>query len=207
MRSRAKWFELGEKSSKYFHALVAACRLSSSISRLQTSEGHLVSGTNSVVGVAGSFYEKLCSAGPVVAESQDTLLSSLDYTLSLEQVQALEAPFTIDEVMQAIKHSSSSSSPGRDGLPFPFYKAFGECFAELLTELYNQVWTVGKIQSSALSCVIFLIFKQKGDEADLKNWRPISLSNCDLKILTKLLAHCLQASVSSLIHPSQTGFI
>ena len=143
----------------------------------------------------------------MVVESQDILLGYLDSTLSPEQVQALEAPFTIEEVMRAIKHSSSSSSPGRDGLPFSFYKVFGECLAETLTELCNQVWTVGKIQASALSCVISLIFKQKGDEADLKNWRPIALLNCDLKILTKLLAYCLQASVSSLIHPSQTGFI
>ena len=72
-------------------------------------------------------------------ESQDTLLDCLDSTLSPEQVQALEAPFTRDNVMRAIKHSSSSSSPGRDGLPFSFYKVFGEHLAELLTELYNQV--------------------------------------------------------------------
>ena len=70
----------------------------------------------------------LYSAGPVVVESQDILLGCLDSTLSPEQVQALEVPFTIEEVMRAIKHSSSSSSPGRDGLPFSFYKVFGECW-------------------------------------------------------------------------------
>ena len=107
----------------------------------------------------------------------------------------------------AIRHSSSHSSPGRDGLPFSFYKTFAEVLAEPLAELCNQVWNKGKIQSSALSCVISLIFKQKGEETDLKNWRPISLLNCDLKLLTKMLAYCLQVVVSSLLHPSQSGFV
>ena len=49
VRSRAKWFESGEKSSKYFHALVAACKLSSSISKLQTDGGLVVTGTKNVV--------------------------------------------------------------------------------------------------------------------------------------------------------------
>ena len=49
VRSRVKWFEVGEKSSKYFHTLVAACRLSSSISKLQTDWGLVVTGIKNVV--------------------------------------------------------------------------------------------------------------------------------------------------------------
>ena len=36
--------------------------------------------------------------------------------------------------------------------------------------------------------VIVLLPKEVKDSADIKNWRPITLSNCDTKIITKALA-------------------
>src|SRR3954471_9639841 len=49
--------------------------------------------------------------------------------------------------------------------------------------------------------------KKKGEESDLKNWRPIALLNYDRKILSKILATRIQKVAHSIIHPSQTGFI
>ena len=97
----------------------------------------MVTGTKNVVCEAQSFYEGLYSAGPVVAESQDALLDCLDSTLSLEQVQALETPFTSHEVMRAIKHSSSSSSP------------------EGMASLFHSIrYLVSTWQSCLLNCII-----------------------------------------------------
>lgn len=39
------------------------------------------------------------------------------------------------------------------------------------------------------------------------NWRPITLLNCDYKILTKAIALGLQRHIPSLIHPDQKGFM
>ena len=39
------------------------------------------------------------------------------------------------------------------------------------------------------------------------NFRPISLLNLDCKILTKVLALCLQQVLPNIIHPNQTGFM
>ena len=42
---------------------------------------------------------------------------------------------------------------------------------------------------------------------ELKNWRPITLTNLDYKIFTKLSAVRLQKIISTIIHENQSGFI
>ena len=45
------------------------------------------------------------------------------------------------------------------------------------------------------------------DRLLLKNWRPISLLNCDYKILTKCIAERLKKVIPKIIHHNQTGFV
>ena len=54
--------------------------------------------------------------------------------------------------------------------------------------------------------IVVTLFK-KGDKSDLANWRPIALSNSDLKLLTKILANRLNVIASKILSPHQYGFI
>ena len=94
-----------------------------------------------------------------------------------------------------------------DGVPYEFYKVFQKRVAPILVQIYNEVMQSKDLKPSALESVIILIFKRKGMEEELKNWRPISLLNCDLKLLTKILAKRLQKHIATIIHKDQTGFV
>ena len=59
---------------------------------------------------------------------------------------------------------------------------------------------------SMRSAIIALLFK-KGDVKFLKNYRPISLSNSDYKILAFVLAERLQKVISSIVSEDQTAYI
>jgi hypothetical protein len=54
--------------------------------------------------------------------------------------------------------------------------------------------------------VIKLLFK-KGDRADLRNWRPLSMLCCDYKLLSAVFTARLGSVAAKLIYPEQTGFV
>lgn len=57
------------------------------------------------------------------------------------------------------------------------------------------------------AAVITLLHKKGKDFQQCANYRPISLTNVDEKILAKILAARLEEVVPSLIHQHQVGFV
>jgi hypothetical protein len=58
---------------------------------------------------------------------------------------------------------------------------------------------------SQLESVITLLPKEAKDIKDIKNWRPITLSNSDSKIITKAISLRTSKVLDSIIDPSQTA--
>ena len=54
--------------------------------------------------------------------------------------------------------------------------------------------------------LITLLFK-KGDSQELKNWRPITLLNCDYKIIAAVLAARVQKVIGTIVNGNQTGYV
>ena len=57
------------------------------------------------------------------------------------------------------------------------------------------------------TATISLIPKPNKDPTLPSNYRPISLINVDIKIISKVLAHRIEKIIPLIIHPDQTGFI
>ena len=63
----------------------------------------------------------------------------------------------------------------------------------------------GQLSTSQKQAMITLL-KDK-DRRFIKNWRPISLINVDVKIASKAIARRLESILPELIHPNQNGSI
>jgi len=57
------------------------------------------------------------------------------------------------------------------------------------------------------TALISLIPKSNKDHTFTSNYRPISLINVDIKIISKALAHRIEQIIPYIIHPDQNGFI
>ena len=70
-------------------------------------------------------------------------------------------------------------------------------------DVFNDAFSSGSLSASEKTALITLIFK-KGDRLEHKNWRPISLLNCDYKLCVRVLAGRLLRLLYSVIDPNQT---
>lgn len=99
-----------------------------------------------------------------------------------------------------------NKSPGLDGLTVEFYQTFWDKIKTFLVEVLNKGYDKKLLSFSQRSSVLSLTFK-KDDPLSLDNYRPISLLNVDLKILSYVLSQRLKKVLPDIINEDQTGYI
>ena len=89
--------------------------------------------------------------------------------------------------MEALNSMKSDRTPGNDGLTKEFYVCFFEEMGSLLLKSLNHSHAVGELSTLQKQALITLIEKKGRDKRFVKNWRPISLTNVNVKIASKAL--------------------
>ena len=132
----------------------------------------------------------------------------MTFERSLSDLDKLECEGDIsyNECELAIKSMKTNKSPGLDGICIEFYKKFLPILRNLLTDVFNQCYHNDKLIMSQRIAVMSLIHK-KDDKDDIANYKPISLTNVDYRILTFVLANRLQKVIGKIINDDQTAYI
>ena len=87
----------------------------------------------------------------------------------------------------------NSKSFGEDGIPAEFYKMFWKYISKFYVNAINDAYKTGKLSTSQRRGMIKLIPKKNPITNYVKNWRQITLLNCDYKIASKAIANRLKA--------------
>ena len=90
-------------------------------------------------------------------------------------------------------------------MPIEFYNVFWPSIGELLVKCFNEAYERKEMSNSQRKGVITLIEKTGRDRTYLENWRPISLTNVDAKIASKVIATRIVKILPEIIHSNQTG--
>lgn len=88
-----------------------------------------------------------------------------------------------------------------------YYKEYIDILVLVLQKVYQDAFEKGHVSPAFNEALISLIPKKDSDTTDPANFRPIIPLNLDCKILTKVLALCLQQVLPSIIHSNQVGFM
>ena len=92
-----------------------------------------------------------------------------------------EGELTQSECSKALSTFKNNKTPGNYPLSAEFYNVFwpeiGKILVASLNYFYHALWWTTQKQA-----VITLIEKKGKDRRLIKNWRPVSLANVDVKI-------------------------
>ena len=157
------------------------------------------------------FRGRFCKPAPgrteAVQRAREKLLSNLRQ-LPPSAARCLEASSVISAAMvkNAINEMPLHKTPGEDGFPADWYRAFATEMAPLLAELYSECMEAGEMTDLMRRATVSLVYKNKGSRLDWKNYRPLSVSSTEYKVLTKCMQLKVDDVIQHVISPSQLGF-
>lgn len=137
----------------------------------------------------------------------DFIRFNLSHVLcSSEDLDFLQDQFSASEIDLVVKNLPSDKSPGPDGFNTDFIKRcwniIRQDFYSLCEEFHNNNVCLKSINGSYIS-----LLPKVDSPSSVGDFRPISLLNNSIKLITNLLANRLQTVVQKLVHQNQYGFI
>ena len=209
LRSKSRWYNEGEKNTKYFLNLEKRHCKQATITQLKVSEDDFISTDKEILLEDENFYKNLYTSKVDTNKNADAFFPPLEEQkrLSQEEQSLCEGPLSKKECLEALKSMASEKTPGSDGLPCEFYKVFWNDLAEILLNALHFSFETGQLSISQRRGIVKLIPKKDAELFLIKNWRPLTLLNCDYKIASKAIASRIKTFLPKLISDDQTGFL
>jgi hypothetical protein len=99
------------------------------------------------------------------------------------------------------------SAPGPDGISYSHLAAVWPTMGKLITDAWKYSLETKHLPISHRTSFLKLIPKAGKNQKDLANWRPITLSNCDHKLITKLYCTRIADKIKDKICGNQTAYL
>jgi hypothetical protein len=125
--------------------------------------------------------------------------------VSQEMNDMLCAPFSEEEVSNALFQIGPLKAPGTDGFPARFYQRNWAVMKGEITAAVLEFFSTGVMPEGVNDTAIVLIPKVPFPK-ELKEFRPISLCNVIYKIDSKCLVNRLRPLLDDLISENQSAF-
>ena len=143
--------------------------------------------------------------------SEDSICNFLnDITvpsLTTEQSLSCEGNLTEKEIYNSLTSFENNKSPGNDGLTKEFYYTFWDDIKDIFMKSLKESKKLKYFCTSQRQAIIKLLEKPNKDKRYISNWRPISLLNFDLRMISKSLSTRATKVLSNLIDSRQTAYV
>ena len=118
----------------------------------------------------------------------------------------LDAPFTEQEINEAVFGSYAEGAPGLDGFPFLFYQQFQDLIKGDLFALFND-WQKGGLDLFRLNFSLLALVPKEVDAIRMEKFRPLAMINCNFKIFSKCATNKFGPICNDLITLNHIAFI
>jgi hypothetical protein len=131
-----------------------------------------------------------------------SMLRGIRRTIPAEANAALGTPITLEEPHAAVKQGKKLKAPGYDGICHEFFQETWHFTKYDLLNAINQMYMGDLILSSQTHGVMLYVPKIKRLTTP-DDYRPLTLLNMDLKLLSRIIANRLRSWLDDTLRPSQ----
>lgn len=195
-RARANWLKHGDRNTGFFHHHASSRKRKNLIKGLIDDHGVRHEDMETMSEMVKEYFTTLFTKE--VHEIEEEVLVDVDRRVTGDMNQLLLAPFTNEEVRNALFSNWDLKAPGPDGLHAIFFKRFwnlleNDLVEEVLGALQNATVPTGWNDTT-------IVMIPKIDNPDkVTQFRPISLCNVVYKIISKMLSHGLKTILPKII--------
>ena len=202
-----KWYQEGEKSTRYFLRIMNRTN-PDSFKELTKEDGSVTKDQEQIKNEIVNFYKRLYENYDknFLEENSDEEFFDEIIPINEANQHQISAQVTGPELFRVLK-TSKNSAPGPDGISHSIWQELWEETGSILLDSWNYSLQIGKLPPSHKVSFLKLIPKAGKDLKLLTNWRPITLSNCDHKIFTKLYANRICDRIAGSIGENQTAYL
>jgi mannosylglycoprotein endo-beta-mannosidase len=170
-RAKVKHIQEGGNNTRYFHLIANGKHRKKKIFQLEQQEGTIVGEDNLKVYIT-EFYKKLFGAPtPSNISLVEEVVQDIPQ-ISSDENEILTAPFSEEEVYEAISQMEHNKAPGPDGFPAEFYQTFWEVIKDDLIALFNQ-FSKGDLPLYKLNFGVITLLPKKEDAVRIQQYKPI----------------------------------
>jgi hypothetical protein len=203
-RAKTLWLIHGDKNTKFFHQKASQRRRKNKIEAIKDTMDVTQTEKENIEEIFLNHFRLLyTSQNPINIPDTTHVVHN---RLNQGHHDLLSKEFTADEVFLAIKDMKSLAAPGPDGLPARFYHTYWDIVGKDIT---NEVLHILNNQGnpSHLNNTHICLIPKTNNPLYPSDFRPISLCNVTLKLITKTIANRLKTILHEIISPNQSAFI
>ncbi|WOG84202.1 hypothetical protein DCAR_0103384 [Daucus carota subsp. sativus] len=201
-KARLSWLKLGDGNTSFFHRTVQIRRHRNNIKRIIWNDVWI----SDPEGIKRTFFQFFSSFYKLEVTSPLGLGMLTLPWLEDHAKSSLIKPILVQEVEAVLHNLEDDKAPGPDGLNIRSLKFLWPIIKSKIMCFLEHFQSTATLPTGINASFIALIPKI-AEPTLVNHYRPISLINSAVKLLTKILASRLACHMNAIVSDSQTGFI
>jgi hypothetical protein len=193
-RYTVRWTKLEDESTNFFHAAVTERYRLNTITSLDADDGRTITNHDKKAALLWEEYKNRLGC------TQNTQMHfNMTDLLQTQNLEHITEPFTKEQIDAVVANMPPDKATGPDGFNGKFIK---KCWGIIKEDIYKLCLDFfdGAVDLQAINNSFITLVPKVNNPTTVNDFRLISLINCVVKIITKLLGDRLQKVIISLVH-------